>query len=80
MYMLMCILHINTSTNSLNACFLVYAGARATVVTIHLFRAGDTIMTLEASDREEMFTWLQELQTRRKDITQKRAAKLVSAL
>jgi len=32
---------------------------------------GEIVTVLEAADREEMFTWLQELQTRRKDITKK---------
>lgn len=39
------------------------------------YRIDDTIIALEASGREEMFLWLQELQTRRKDfVKQNRAA------
>ena len=37
-------------------------------------RIGDNAIELEASGREEMFTWLQELQARRKDIIKQHRA------
>lgn len=37
-------------------------------------RIGDSTVELEASGREEMFTWLQELQARRKDIVKQHRA------
>ncbi|XP_067934653.1 TBC1 domain family member 2B-like [Watersipora subatra] len=41
-------------------------------------RTNDNVTVLEANDREEMFTWLQELQSRRKEITQRQSSKIKS--
>ena len=58
----------------ISVCSVVIIYIHEVISSLFADRIGDNAIELEASGREEMFTWLQELQARRKDIIKQHRA------